>query len=135
LTRGNLPEDQIKLALANLDLSFVFNQIQPSLDGFHWKRLDKVLGEVLSKSAFWLISQATIKQNLLDYRTVQNVPGRVTIPDEESATEIVMPEVEVEENRKDNSINEVADGQVRICGGKYSQSSCLPQVWMLTFDF
>jgi hypothetical protein len=66
--------------------------------------LNNVLGEVLTKSAFWAVSQATIKQNLLDYRTVPNVRGRETFLVEAAPTEIAMPEFGVGEDRKGNSI-------------------------------
>jgi hypothetical protein len=52
ISTGNLSEAKIELALDNLDLSYIFTQIRPGLDCFHRERLDIVLGEVLTKSAF-----------------------------------------------------------------------------------
>jgi hypothetical protein len=101
---GNLSEAQIKLALDNLDLSYVLDGIRPFLDSFHKQRLDKVLAEVLTTNAFNAVSQVALPPNLTDYRTS---PPNVTVPVPffpQAAIPAVIQEFEVDEDREDNSI-------------------------------
>ena len=99
---GHLSENQIKLALDNLDLSHVLDGIRPFLDDFHKRRLDNVLATVLTASALEAVAQVTLPQNLTNYRTVPvAIPDAVDIETDEG---LILPGFEVDEDREDNSI-------------------------------
>jgi hypothetical protein len=100
---GNLSEAQMKLALDNLDLSYVLDEIRPFLDHFHKQRFDKAVGKVLNTSALNAVSQVTLPPNLTDYRTTPNVTIPVPfLPD--VAIPLAIQAFVVDEDREDNSI-------------------------------
>jgi hypothetical protein len=103
-----LSENQIKLALDNLDLSYVLDGIRPFLDCFHKRRLDQVLAQVLTIRNFRAVSQLALPPNLTNYQTVPVASlAQAVIPTDEAvippAPEFVH-EFEVDEDRVDNSI-------------------------------
>jgi hypothetical protein len=105
-TSRGLSEAQLTSALDNLDLSYVTNQIRPCLDGFHTKRLDNVLSEVLNQRSYRAVSQVAIQEHQLDYRIVPNLSEPEPLLGDSGAAlpEMSMPEFEVEEERAENSI-------------------------------
>jgi hypothetical protein len=95
-------DGEVKEHLDRLDLSYLHQGVHPYLDEFHKRRFEGVLDSILTESGISKIARVQMPPDLLDYRTVDR-PTKLERA-QESAVEIEHPDLQITEERQENSL-------------------------------